>query len=77
MFARAGVRYPSCAIADGMRVVVNIVLFRMDRFMTAAAAVIAKPNAGPPIRVAAFEKYPVLHFAQSPRAASVHAVGNR
>src|SRR5437016_9377226 len=73
----AGVRYPSSAMANGMRVLASTVLFRMDTLVTVAASVIANPSPAPPINRAASEKYRVCHCSQFPSAASENIVGKK
>lgn len=57
-------RYPSSAMAKGMRVVVRTVLLSSATLAIMAASVIQVPNHGPPIDFAASEKYPVCHCSQ-------------
>ena len=49
-------RNPSCAIANGIRVLANTVLFSRATFATIAASVTHAPSHGPPINCAAFAK---------------------
>ena len=51
-------RYPSSAMAKGMRVVVSTVLLSSATLPTIAASVIHVPSHGPPIIFAASEKNP-------------------
>src|SRR5580698_4060073 len=80
-------RYPSSAMAKGMRVVVSTVLLSSATLPTIAARVIQVPSHGPPkndrlhneppIAAAASEKYPVCHFSQLPAEASPASVGRK
>src|SRR5579862_3929562 len=74
---RNGDRYPSSAMANGMRVEESTVLLRMEMKVMAAAMVIAKPSQGPPINRAASEKKRVCQSCQFPSAAKAHAVGTK
>jgi len=58
-------------------VVVSTVLFRIDRFITPAASVIANPSFGPPIELAKSEKNPECQSCHLPTAASESNVGKK
>src|SRR5580692_10705342 len=70
-------RYPSSAIAKGMRVVVRTVLLSSATKPTIAASVIQVPSQGPPISLAASEKYPVCHCSQLPADPNPASVGRK
>src|SRR5580704_10429042 len=75
-------RYPSSAMANGMRVVVRTVLLSSATLPTIAASVIHVPSHGcprndPPMILAASEKYPVCHCSQWPAEASPASVGRK
>src|SRR5882672_1490889 len=70
-------RYPSSAIAKGMRVEVSTVALSSDRFVTMAAIVIHEPSHGPPSNCAALGRYPVCQSCQLPNAARDARVGRK
>src|ERR1022692_5009905 len=74
---RAAGRYPSSAIAKGMRVVVRTVLLSRATLPTIAASVMQVPSHTPPIILAASEKNPVCHCSQLPAEASPASVGRK
>src|ERR1700733_8659045 len=74
---RAAGRYPSSAMAKGMRVVVRTVLLSSATLPTIAASVIQVPNQGPPINLAASEKNPVCQFCHSPAEPNPASVGRK
>src|SRR3984957_13315379 len=80
--ASAAGRYPSSAMAKGMRVVVRTVLLSSATFATIAASVIhvpshGRPESDPPMILAASEKYPVCHCSHLPADASPARVGKK
>jgi hypothetical protein len=77
VFVSVGVRNPSCAIANGMRVLASTVLFRSATLANIAAMVIQPPSHGPPIKLAAVEKYPACQSCQLLSAASDANVGRK
>src|ERR1700676_928924 len=70
-------RYPSSAMAKGMRVVVRTVLLSNAAKPIMAARFIQVPSHGPPIILAASEKKPVCQFCQSPAEAKPASVGRK
>src|SRR5208337_4545849 len=74
---RAAGRYPSSAIAKGIRVVVRTVLLSSATLPTIAASVIHVPSQLPPIERATSEKKPVCQFCHSPADASPASVGRK
>src|SRR5208337_5159321 len=74
---RAAGRYPSSAMAKGMRVVVRTVLLSKATLATIAAKVIHVPSQGPPIIFAASGRNPVCQFCHPPAEASPASVGRK
>jgi len=64
-------------MANGIRVVVRMVLLSRATLPSMAASVIQVPSQGPPIILAASEKNPVCHCCQLPAEASPANVGRK
>ncbi len=64
-------------MGKGIRVVVRTVPFSSATFPPIAARVIQVPSHGPPIILAASEKYPVCHCCQWSAEASPASVGRK